>query len=252
MAWHYFRDGATQGPVELPELQRLHEAGIVEATTPVWTDGMADWAPFQSTPAAASALAVAGGTGTKHACAECGKLFPEEEMVPYENQWVCAACKPIFFQRIREGVATPGKFVYAGVGRRWVAIFIDGIMLYVVNMLIGLAIGGTAAVIPGKRNELPLALNISVLLVSVLIPALYEIIMISKYGATLGKMAMKVKVVTADGGPITIGRSIGRYFAKMLSSFILMIGYLMAIWDDEKRALHDRLCTTRVIMTERA
>ncbi|HET6371045.1 MAG TPA: RDD family protein, partial [Nitrospiria bacterium] len=39
----------------------------------------------------------------------------------------------------------------------------------------------------------------------------------------------------------------GRYFAEILSGIILCIGYIMAAFDDEKRALHDRICGTRVI-----
>ena len=71
--------------------------------------------------------------------------------------------------------------------------------------------------------------------------------MIGKYGATVGKMAMKIRVVTAEGQKVSYLRALGRYFAKLLSGMILMIGYLMAAFDDEKRALHDRICNTRVI-----
>ena len=44
-------------------------------------------------------------------------------------------------------------------------------------------------------------------------------------------------------------RAIGRYFAAMLSSLILCIGYLLIAFDAEKRALHDMICDTRVIKT---
>jgi uncharacterized RDD family membrane protein YckC len=71
--------------------------------------------------------------------------------------------------------------------------------------------------------------------------------MIGKYGATLGKMACKIKVVTPDGGRVTYLRAFGRYFAKLLSAMICFIGYIMAGFDDEKRALHDRICDTRVV-----
>jgi uncharacterized RDD family membrane protein YckC len=76
----------------------------------------------------------------------------------------------------------------------------------------------------------------------------YETVLIGKYGATLGKMACKIKVVTAEGGRVSYLLAFGRYFAKILSAMILMIGYLMAAFDDEKRALHDRICNTRVIV----
>jgi uncharacterized RDD family membrane protein YckC len=50
--------------------------------------------------------------------------------------------------------------------------------------------------------------------------------------------------------PITAGRAAGRYFAKMISSMILMIGYIIAGFDSQKRALHDIICDTRVIKTQ--
>jgi uncharacterized RDD family membrane protein YckC len=40
---------------------------------------------------------------------------------------------------------------------------------------------------------------------------------------------------------------VGRYFAQWISAIILAIGYIMAAFDDQKRALHDRICETRVI-----
>jgi uncharacterized RDD family membrane protein YckC len=82
------------------------------------------------------------------------------------------------------------------------------------------------------------------------LPAAYEIFFIGAYGATLGKMLMKIKVVTPEGGRISYARATGRHFAKLLSGIILYIGYLMAFWDDEKRALHDRMCGTRVIVQQ--
>ena len=61
-------------------------------------------------------------------------------------------------------------------------------------------------------------------------------------------MACKIKVVTADGGRVSYARAFGRYFAKMLSAFTCMIGYIIAVFDNpQKRALHDHICNTRVV-----
>ena len=69
-----------------------------------------------------------------------------------------------------------------------------------------------------------------------------------KKNATPGKMVCGLKVINADGTEeISVGKAIGRHFAKMLSGIILYIGYLMAAFDSEKRALHDHMCNTRVI-----
>jgi len=86
-------------------------------------------------------------------------------------------------------------------------------------------------------------------LVGMVLGCTYETFFIVKFGATPGKMAVGVKVVRPDGSGIQVGRAIGRYFSKMLSAMILYIGYIMAGFDSQKRALHDMICDTRVIKT---
>jgi uncharacterized RDD family membrane protein YckC len=56
-------------------------------------------------------------------------------------------------------------------------------------------------------------------------------------------------VVRSNGERITTGRAAGRYFAYLLSAFTLAIGFIIAAFDPEKRAMHDRICDTRVIRT---
>jgi uncharacterized RDD family membrane protein YckC len=75
----------------------------------------------------------------------------------------------------------------------------------------------------------------------------YEVYFLSTRGATPGKMALGLKVIRADGGPISPGLAAGRFFGLWLSTITLWIGYIIAGFDMEKRALHDRICETRVI-----
>ena len=65
--------------------------------------------------------------------------------------------------------------------------------------------------------------------------------------ATLGKLAVGIKVTDDDGERISLLRGIGRYFATILSSLILCIGYIMAGFTDRKRALHDMVASTLVV-----
>lgn len=77
----------------------------------------------------------------------------------------------------------------------------------------------------------------------------YRIFFHWKWGQTLGKMAMQIRVVSMDGGPLSFGQAVGRYFAAILSALLLLIGYLMAGVRSDKRALHDLLAGTRVEYT---
>jgi uncharacterized RDD family membrane protein YckC len=76
---------------------------------------------------------------------------------------------------------------------------------------------------------------------------LYNWYFISRHAATPGKMALGLKIVRPNGVPLTDGRIIGRFFAEWISGIVLYIGYIMAGLDDQKQALHDRICDTRVI-----
>ncbi len=178
-------------------------------------------------------------------CTVCNKPFPREDMVRFGPSLVCAACKPMYVQMLEQGAARPGELLYAGFAPRFAAKFVDGLILFVVNMgisfLIGLMItkqSGPSSVLVFKAVELLLQTALAATMVTYFL---------GKFGATPGKMALGLAVVTPEGGEISYSRAFGRYFAEILSSIILFIGYLMVLFDEEKRALHDRICNTRVI-----
>ena len=50
-----------------------------------------------------------------------------------------------------------------------------------------------------------------------------------------------------EGHRISFGRASGRYFAKIVSTVILLIGFLMAGWTSRKQALHDLIAGTLVV-----
>jgi uncharacterized RDD family membrane protein YckC len=60
-------------------------------------------------------------------------------------------------------------------------------------------------------------------------------------------MALGLIVTNPERQKISYLRALGRTFAEWISSIILAIGYLMAGFDEEKRTLHDRICSTRVV-----
>jgi uncharacterized RDD family membrane protein YckC len=79
---------------------------------------------------------------------------------------------------------------------------------------------------------------------------LYEALMTSSpRGATLGKQALGLRIVRADGAQLSFGRATARHFLKVMITPLvpLVIGYLMAAFTARKRALHDFLADTLVI-----
>src|SRR5579871_6107868 len=104
MSWFYVDAGRQNGPVSDLQLDGLLRAGMVSPTTMVWREGMRNWQPLNISRAAGQPGLV---------CAVCGKAFSAEEVVKINNSPVCAQCKPIFLQRIAEGVPTPS------IGNLW-------------------------------------------------------------------------------------------------------------------------------------
>ncbi|MGC9948886.1 MAG: RDD family protein [Bryobacteraceae bacterium] len=177
-------------------------------------------------------------------CSECGQPWPPEELARFGDRLICANCKISYAQKLREGVASAATFTYAGFWIRFAAALLDGIILFVAGIVVQLPF---ARMLSSRRIEDTLIALGAVYLLDMAIGATYEGVFISRFGATPGKMALDLKVVRPDGGPVSLGRAVGRYFAKMVSAIILMIGYIMAGFDSQKRALHDLICDTRVI-----
>jgi uncharacterized RDD family membrane protein YckC len=192
-------------------------------------------------------------------CSECGRATAPEELARFGERLVCPYCKNAYAQKLREGVAPAGYVRYGGFWLRFVAVLIDGIIqlipLGILEAVLFAAMGvSMTPPAPGTPPDEALAALVPMMglfgllmLFSMVIGCAYETFFIVKFGATPGKMAIGVKVVRPDGSGILTGRAIGRYFAKMLSGWILCIGYIIAGFDSQKRALHDMICDTRVI-----
>jgi uncharacterized RDD family membrane protein YckC len=130
----------------------------------------------------------------------------------------------------------------AGFWIRFVAVVIDWVVMLVVQ---GVLFGVGWMVSGGTMNG-GMAVKGAVNFFATFIWAAYYIFFHWLWGQTLGKMALQIKVVSMDGGPLSFGQAAGRYFASILSAIILCIGFIMAGIRSDKRALHDLLAGTRV------
>jgi uncharacterized RDD family membrane protein YckC len=260
MSWYYADAGRQVGPVEDAALDELVRTGVVRDDTLVWKDGMANWQPHAAVRGPKPVLpmpAVPIGAGSSF-CSECGRPFPGDQLVAIGGASVCAQCKPVYLQRIQEGGQAIGARRYAGFWIRVVALFIDGIILGIVQAIILVPLtmlglmGSMSSIAAGGVPDIGalIAAYGLLLVISSALGIAYYVYFISTKGATPGKMAVSIKVIRADNGPISGGLAFGRYLCYMLDAMILYIGFIMAGFDPEKRALHDRICNTRVIYTK--
>ncbi len=151
---------------------------------------------------------------------------------------------------------TPGP-TYAGFWKRFAAYLIDKILIGVVTLFIFvpmLALIGFSAISRDTYEEPSMGLLFALMsayfatiLVAIVGEWLYFAIMESMKGATIGKMALGIKVTDMGGNMVSFGRATGRYFGKILSSLTLCIGYIIAGFSQQKQALHDIIARTLVV-----
>lgn len=132
---------------------------------------------------------------------------------------------------------------YAGFAARFFAWLIDMLVVCVpVSIVKAIALTG------GPLSRAVLFRYSPLDIAAYALPTLYFIAMTWSQGATVGKMVMKLEVVSAERGHLTLWQTVLReVFGRYLSVTLLLIGYFMIIPDREKRALHDRIADTRVV-----
>jgi uncharacterized RDD family membrane protein YckC len=182
-------------------------------------------------------------------CRRCERTFCRNCVVALRGQYVCAECKRDQLRDIQSGTEA-GVLELATIGRRFGAIWLDNMiaMLIVlpVSMVLGVGLAASGAKDPGA--------GLSVLLMVAFGGGflLYEGLMLSWRGQTLGKMAAGVKVVTAEGQDISGGQAWARALIRQVFfSYLVIIDYLPGVFTKQRTAIHDLACKTRVVRYRR-
>lgn len=146
---------------------------------------------------------------------------------------------------------------YAGFWLRFVAWIIDRILLGVSFSFISVPIMAASGLRDIMMNHPPQTLPELFGLFSMLSKLIalaivfnwlyYALLESSAWQATLGKKALGLEVTDMNGQRISFARATGRYFGKIVSAFILMIGFIMAGFTAQKQALHDMMAGCLVI-----
>jgi uncharacterized RDD family membrane protein YckC len=144
------------------------------------------------------------------------------------------------------GAPTP----YQGVAIRFVALIIDYVIICVIAAMLALPFIFAAVVteIRGNASALSGGSIAAASLMALVVWFLYFTLLEGRYGQTIGKMALNIKVVrAADGAPIDFGEAAVRTILRIIDG---LFGYLIGaifIWtSDEKQRLGDRFAHTVV------
>ena len=233
MTWFYVDAGQQAGPVPDEQLDELVRSGKVRGDTLVWREGLANWQPYsQARPEGIQPPA---------------PVAPPRPIAGAIPPMAAAPGQPMY-------QAPPAAYgvTYAGFWIRFLAKLIDGLIIAIV---VGIPVGFILIprLLSGSAPELQSWVSYFAAapwqILEAAIGVLFNGFFLGKFGATPGKMALGLKVVNPDGTPIGYGRAFGRSAAEIISRIICFIGYIIAGFDVQKRALHDHIASTRVIRT---
>ena len=195
------------------------------------------------------------------ACSQCGRTFAHSDLVQIAGNWVCGECKPGYLSRVMAsgGAASPLGWHYGGFWMRFGARMIDGIVLGVPFLILAALLIPNLIRTQGAASNPALAgiaaFGATFFLCYFVMLTCYEVLFLRYRGATPGKMACGLRVVRSNGSSLGWGASIGRFVMwnvvtsaiPYLNFILMLISGIMAGTDGEKRALHDRVCDTRVV-----
>ena len=180
-------------------------------------------------------------------CSRCGGSYCSQCLVPIQNQLFCATCKTEQLMDVRSGVDRT-RLVYGGFWARFGAQIIDGLIAGVPAYAIFMAVMFSAAAAAQKSETASPARILLAYVPLYVFPVLYEALMLSmKNGQTVGKMALRLRVVRPDGSLISTGQAWGRAAMRLVLGCMAIVDYIPYFFTDEKTTLHDMVAGTRVV-----
>lgn len=146
----------------------------------------------------------------------------------------------------------PAALAYASLQLRIVAFILDIIVLISFGMLF--AAGFLAYVLvdhslsDDNLSDRATGVFWAVILTYLLVfLPLYHVLLWSWWGQTIGMMAVHIKLLSRTGGRVSLRRSALRLLGYAASVAPLFLGIVIALFDRQRRTLHDRLANTVVV-----
>lgn len=277
--WYYSDSQRNRhGPVESADLAMLHGNGQLPPETLVWREGMSNWAPWRTVmhevlpagtssaapladpfaaPAAADPFALetaASAPAPAPAVAQDGAYHPYAIAEPVTQASPYAPTRASLKDSV-SGYVAGGHVVYAGLWKRFAASIIDSFLMWIVTYPIQLML--QKAYMPEIiANPFGTSywtfVGVSMLVSLAVGTAYFGFMQASGTQASLGKMAVGIKVTDIEGRRMAHGRSMLRYLCFSLLGMVtfgitILVSGIMAGVTERKQGLHDMICGTLVV-----
>ena len=238
MSGWYLKRGTTEvGPGSDDQLRAAFKKGSLSLESLVRKDGQNEWVALKD-----SGLLTDEDKNPFMADGKVEKPTGDKQGAPNHPQ---VDTKPLihpdmFKEKPRYGRRSPP--VYAPVADRFMAIFIDGTILWLVTAVF-FEIFGSLMFLSGRITTYIMFSYI----IRLLIYGVYFVYWQHEWGYTIGRKVMKIHVEMADRSRPDMKAFIVRYMGSVVSGLMLGLGYFMAFSDPKVQTLHDRLAGTIVV-----
>jgi uncharacterized RDD family membrane protein YckC len=225
------RQGERHGPYREDQIREWLRSGQLSRDDLGWYDGLADWQPLSV-------------------------LFPQERPTPPPTPDIYAPPQAALH------IASATTFDYAGFWQRFGAWIIDVIIITIPSVIAAYMLGGVEAYthfvnqfqsnadMTKALHDYAQASESSSVASIVITYVYYTLFEASKWQATPGKLALRLRVTDMDGQRISLVRSAGRNVVRLTSlvyPLIPAICYLAVAWTQRKQGVHDLMAGTLVL-----
>jgi uncharacterized RDD family membrane protein YckC len=243
--WYVGRNGQKAGPYSTEQLKRMAAAGQLVPTDLLWKQGLETWVPLEKVKGLIPAAA--GGTLPpldleSQGAAPAGAF--DFRAAPAARPDGPAEWNPYQASSTSDLTSGGGQgIVYAEFMPRVAASLLDGIFIGLIGTVCQLGVIAFFGVVSGGDGAMLAIGNLLGVLLNVAIQLLYFVgYETSAKQGTWGKQILGIKVTNMEGGRLTTGQAIGRFFAKFITGLTCSIGYLLPLFTDRKQTLHDLIC----------
>jgi uncharacterized RDD family membrane protein YckC len=216
--WYVRANGETLGPYEGKRVKEMIEQAQLAADSPVARVGATQWITVRDVPVFAA-------------------LLPPRAIGAAPGQLPATGAA--------DGVR------YAGFWIRFLAYFIDAIIINIVVAIISFAAGALIGLagngLHDSEKVASIAGGVGAIIGLICVFAYYVVFCSGRWQATPGKRMLGIHLITVGGEKVGGWLALGRYLAYIISSLPFGIGFFMIGWNEEKKGLHDMICKTRVI-----
>lgn len=126
----------------------------------------------------------------------------------------------------------------AGFWIRFLAILIDGVILFVINLILAAILNSSTT---GRSG------------IQTLLGLIYYVYFWSSAspwpGQTVGNKLLNIRVIKTDGSDLSLVVALIRYIGLVVSILVIFIGVIWAAFDPNKQGWHDKIAGTYVIKT---